>query len=270
VMKFVTRLSSLTAALAATIAVLCVGNRPTAASPPAAVVATGVTGQDGAGYGTIKGRLVWGGDKAPEQKVKFPKGKADKDPAVCAKNAPIMVDDLVVDPKTKGVQNAFVYLVKPTGQNAGAVKAIMEAHPKAEIDQKNCTFQPHILPVYVDQPVIFKSSDPTNHNVRLAAITNESFNQMLPANGQMERKLVFEARPLAVTCDIHPWMKGYLMVFNHPFYAVTGEDGSFEIKGVPAGTQNLNLWQEKVGYVTGTIAAHPFRSRPERPSMSVR
>jgi hypothetical protein len=82
---------------------------------------------------------------------------------------------------------------------------------------------------------------------------------MLPANGQMERKLVFEARPLAVTCDIHPWMKGYVMVFNHPFYAVTGEDGSFEIKGVPAGTQNVNLWQERVGYVTGNNRGTPVQ-----------
>src|SRR5262245_51753211 len=132
-MKFVTRMSSLTAALAATLAAFCVGDRPAPASTPVAVLASGTTGQ--AGYGTIKGRLVWGGDKAPERKVRFEKGKAEKD-AVCAKNAPIMMDDLVVDPKSKGVQNAFVYLVKPTGQNPEAVKAILAAHPKAEMDQQ--------------------------------------------------------------------------------------------------------------------------------------
>ena len=62
-------------------------------------------------------------------------------------------------------------------------------------------------------------------------------------------KLVAERRPILVACDIHPWMKAYIMVFDHPFFAVTAEDGSFEIKGVPAGEQNLVVWQEKVGYV---------------------
>ena len=63
-----------------------------------------------------------------------------------------------------------------------------------------------------------------------------------------------EKRPIAVGCDLHPWMTGYLMVFDHPFFAVTGEDGSFEIKGVPAGKQNVVVWQEKVGYVTPGFA----------------
>ena len=62
-------------------------------------------------------------------------------------------------------------------------------------------------------------------------------------------KLVAERRPIAVACDIHSWMKAWIMVFDHPFFAVTGPDGSFEIKGVPAGEQHLVVWQEKVGYV---------------------
>ncbi len=96
---------------------------------------------------------------------------------------------------------------------------------------------------------MFKSSDPVNHNIRYSAFTNGAFNQILPPNGQVEVKLVAERRPIPLACDIHPWMKGYIMVFDHPFFAVTGEDGSFEITGVPTGTQNLVLWQEKVGYV---------------------
>jgi hypothetical protein len=65
----------------------------------------------------------------------------------------------------------------------------------------------------------------------------------------MDVKLVAERRPIVVACDIHNWMKAYIMVFDHPFFAVTGADGSFEIKGVPAGDQNLVIWQETVGYV---------------------
>ena len=71
---------------------------------------------------------------------------------------------------------------------------------------------------------------------------------MSPPGGQLELKLVAERLPIKLNCDIHPWMKCYVMVFDHPFFATTAKDGSFEIKGVPAGTQNLVLWQENVGY----------------------
>ena len=86
---------------------------------------------------------------------------------------------------------------------------------------------------------MIKSSDPVNHNVRYAAFTNSPFNQILRPNGHIDVKLVAERRPIVVACDIHSWMKAYIMVFDHPFFAVTAADGSFEIKGVPAGEQHL-------------------------------
>jgi hypothetical protein len=156
--------------------------------------------------------------------------------------------ELVVDPDTKGISYAFAYLLKPKGTNPSAVKELLAAHPKAEIDQKQCEFVPYVLAIHQDQKLVLKSSDPVNHNVRYAAFSNTPLNQLLAPNGEMEVKLVAERRPLVLACDIHPWMKGYLMVFDHPFFAITGSDGSFEIKGVPAGEQSLVLWQEKVGY----------------------
>ena len=155
----------------------------------------------------------------------------------------------MVDPKTKGVAYGFAYLVKPKGANPEAVKALLAKQPKVELDQKNCEFLPYVLAIHQDQTLVIKSSDPVNHNVRYAAFTNAAFNQILAPKGELEVKLVAERRPIVVACDIHSWMKAYLMVFDHPFFAVTGEDGSFEIKGVPAGEQNLVVWQEKVGYV---------------------
>src|SRR5262245_66632422 len=92
-----------------------------------------------------------------------------------------------------------------------------------------------------------KSSDPVNHNIRYAAFTNAAFNQILGPKGEMKVQLVAERRPIVVACVIHPWMKDYLMVFDHPFFAVTGIDGSVEMKGVQAGTQHLVVWQEEVG-----------------------
>ena len=79
-----------------------------------------------------------------------------------------------------------------------------------------------------EQELILKSSDPVNHNVHLTAFTNEPFNTILPPLGTMAKKLVAEKRMLEIACDIHPWMLSYIMVFDHPFFAVTEADGSLE------------------------------------------
>jgi hypothetical protein len=224
--------------------------RATAPVGPVVAVLPAAQGE----FGTIKGRLVWAGPQAPQPKVLEPKGGASKDPTVCAATAPIMDQKVVVDPATKGVSFAFVYLVRPNGSNPDALKELLAKTPKAEIDQKNCVFIPRSIAMHQDQPLVIKSSDPVNHNVHLNAFTNESFNQILPGGGAMTKKLVAEKRALPLNCDIHPWMKAHIMVFDHPFFAVTGQDGSFEIKGVPAGTQHMVVWQEAVGYVTPGFA----------------
>ncbi|MCA1683452.1 MAG: hypothetical protein LC685_05660 [Actinobacteria bacterium] len=181
-------------------------------------------------------------------------GKAEKDPTICAATAAIPDNSLVVDPKTKGVKFAFVYLVKPNGENPEAVKALAGKKATVVIDQKNCEFLPFTTALHQDQSVVFKSSDPVNHNVHISPFTNEPFNTVLSPSGEMTKKLVAEKRVIPLSCDIHPWMKGYLMVFDHPFFAVTGDDGSFEIPGVPAGEQNLVVWQASVGFVTPGLA----------------
>jgi len=225
----------------------------TAANLP--VGSLGVTLAAEGEYGTIKGRLVWGGSDVPPARALIEKGRAQKDPEICAREAAIPNRELVVDPKTKGVAYGFAYLVKSKGSNPGAVKELLARSPKAELDQKNCEFLPHVLAIHQDQALVIKSSDPVNHNVRYAAFANSPFNQIMAPKVEIEMKLVAERRPIVVACDIHSWMKAYIMVFDHPFFAVTGADGAFEIKGVPAGEQNLVLWQERVGYVGFTDPA---------------
>ena len=223
------------------------------AGAPLGLFSAGALGQ--VAGGTIKGRLVWGGDQAPEAKDLIAKGKSEKDPGVCAKDAAIPDESLVVDPKTKGIKNAIVYLVKPTKDNPEAVKALVAKAPQVEIDQQNCRFIPRSTVLHADQVVVFKATDQTNHNVHLSGFaTANSSNQLLPPGGQMQKKLEADRRPIPLTCDIHPWMKGSIMVFEHPYFAVTGEDGSFQIDGVPPGTQNLVIWQELVGYVNEGLA----------------
>lgn len=235
---------ALTGLIAAALATTVAGGA-FAGSLPASLVAGAAIGQ----YGTIKGRLVYGGEKAPAAKVLVPVGGASKDPSVCASKTAIVSDALNVDPKTLGIEFGVAYLVRPKGSNPEAAKKLLEQHPTVEIDQKNCRFTPYTTAMFQDQSIKFKSTDPVGHNVHMTGFNN-SFNQMIAAGSQIEQKVTAERRAVTLTCDIHPWMLGYIWIFDHPFFAMTKADGSFEITGVPAGTQNLVVWQGSVGYAT--------------------
>lgn len=203
-------------------------------------------------YGTIKGQVVWDGAQIPQLAPKVKAGENVKDAQVCAADA-IPDETLVVDPASKGVRYCIVYLARPSGSNPDLLKQMLESEPQVVIDQQGCKFVPHVAAMHEKQQALFKSSDPVAHNVRLQGFSN-SLNFMLPANGELPRPLAAERRPMPMACDIHPWMQGFVMVFDHPFFAVTDEQGNFEIKGVPAGKQNLVVWHEKVGYVTAGAA----------------
>jgi hypothetical protein len=219
-----------------------------AALPAPGALAACLVGQGQSG--TIKGRLVWGDENIPPAKIDVEKGMAKNDPDICAKDRPIVSRSLVIDPKSKGVAHGFAYLVRPKGDFTAATRDLLAKQPKVVLDQKNCEFQPYVLPLHKDQTLVIKSSDPKNHNVRFAGFNNSGINQVVAPLGQLEVKLVPDRLPMELHCDIHTWMKGYLMVFDHPLFATTGSDGAFEIKGVPSGDQNLVVWQEKVGYAT--------------------
>jgi hypothetical protein len=210
------------------------------AGPPAPV----------AGSGTIKGRLVWAGGALPAPKVLVKKGDPNVKDAVCKAND-ILDKELVIDPATKGVANAFAYLVAPTGDFSSVEKALIEKTPQVVVDQINCEYTPYATVVHKDQKLTFKSSDPVGHNVDFKPFANGPINPMLPPNGKVDYKITKgERRPAAAICSIHPWMKGFVLITDHPFATVTKPDGSFEITGVPAGKQQLIVWQSTKGYVT--------------------
>jgi hypothetical protein len=221
---------------------------------PAVLLASFLTAAPGtasAQTGTIKGKLVWGGGAIPEPKVDVTKGDPKVKDAVC-KAQTILSKDLVIDPKTLGVANGIAYLVKPAGDYKAAESALLEKTPEVLIDQVNCEFVPYVAVVHKDQKLIFKSSDPVGHNVHFTpfARENTAINTMLPPNGKLAYTVKKEERrPTKLVCDIHPWMKGYFFIVDHPFAVVTQADGSFEITGVPAGPQKLVVWQETKGYV---------------------
>jgi plastocyanin len=202
------------------------------------------------GWGTLKGAVLFGGDP-PAVKVLVEQGKAAKNPEVCAKDGPIKSQRLVVDPATKGVKFALVYLPRPTSVNDDAKKAM--AGRKIEFDQKGCVFEPHVLGLMAGVPITLRSSDSANHNVNVK-LKNSTFNQTIGAGASFPfTPSAPERTPGQVVCDIHPWMTSWWMVLDSPYFAVTDEKGNFEIKNVPAGTQKVVVWQEAVskgGFVT--------------------
>ena len=135
---------------------------PSATSPSAAPSSTGSAPVTAEGWGTLKGHVVYGGDP-PTPKVIAEKGKAAKDPEVCAKDAPLVSERLVVDGPTKGVKNVLVYFSKPTRINDDAKKAAASA--KVMFDQEKCIFLPHVLGMMNGSTITLKSSDPVNHNI---------------------------------------------------------------------------------------------------------
>ena len=172
----------------------------------------------------------------------------------------------VVDPKTKGVANVMVWLKAPAG-NTFAIHDSYKKRDKESVtfDQPHCQYLPHVAgfnpfymaggkPVMTGQKLIFKNSAGCNHNVRVLGdqINNKGFNTNLPPETEIEKttELKPQRLPLEVRCDIHPWMSARLFIFDHPYYAITKSDGSYEIPYAPAGAEiSVFAWHEGMGWV---------------------
>ena len=124
----------------------------------------------------------------------------------------------------------------------------------ATIDQMNCRYHPHVFGMRVNQPLTIINSDPTLHNIHAMPKGNAEFNNGQPIQG-MKMDHTFTAKEVMVPfkCDVHGWMNAYVGVLDHPFFAVTDEDGKFDIKGLPPGTYTIEAWHEKGGAVTQSV-----------------
>ncbi len=140
--------------------------------------------------------------------------------------------------------NVFVYV--KSGLPAGATYPAPPA--KAEINQQGCLYHPHIQGMMVGQPLVIKNSDPTLHNIHALPKTNQEFNQGQPfQNMQFEKTFTKPEVMVHFKCDVHPWMSSYIGVLDHPFFAVTKEDGTFTIPNLPPGKYTLEAWHEELG-----------------------
>ena len=192
-------------------------------------------------WGTIKGRFEFGGNAPAAGEL-----KADKDVEVCGKHK-LLAEELVVG-ADKGVANVVVF-VRDKGVKVHPDLAATK-NEKVVLDNKNCRFEPHVSVVQTGQPLVIKNSDTVGHNSNIATMKNPPSNSLIPQGG--ESTLTFasdEAIPSQITCNIHPWMKGWVLVRPNPYGTVSKPDGTFEIRNVPAGEIELQFWHEKAGYI---------------------
>jgi hypothetical protein len=122
------------------------------------------------------------------------------------------------------------------------------------LDQQGCLYRPRTLAVMVRQPLQIQNSDPVLHNIKAVPKKNRGFNISQPTKG-MKTTRTFTAAEVAIPlqCNVHGWMHANLAVLDHPYFAVTGADGSFSLAGLPAGTYVIEAWHEKLGVQTANV-----------------
>ncbi len=213
---------------------------PAADSPPPAA--------DGAppaamGTSSVTGKVVFDG-QAPRLKPVA----MSADPGCEAKHeGPVAAQSLVLG-EGQSLGNVFVQVKNPP---AGSYPAPAEP---AVIDQNGCLYQPRVIGMQVGQTLRFLNSDGILHNVHGLAKVNREFNIGMPPSLREKDTTFNKPEPLfPVKCDVHPWMRTYVAVMTHPFYAVTGESGEFRVEGLPAGSYEIEAWHEKLGTHSASV-----------------
>jgi hypothetical protein len=190
--------------------------------------------------GTIKGKITYNGKPPAPKKITI-----TKDPKVCGTSRD---DDTFTVSSDGGVKDVVVYL-----QDIQSGKKI-SADMKPVLDQKNCHYAPHVQVVPQHATLQVKSSDPVLHNVHsfLNGTTVINF-AMPPQPGLVLTKKLDKPGGEQLKCDVHNFMTGGIFVAENPYYALTGEDGSYEIKDVPAGTYTIATWHQAGGPLSQSV-----------------
>jgi hypothetical protein len=218
------------------------------------MISTEARADDKQAWGGVKGQIVLDAPAAPAPMQL----QITKDQNVCLAKGPINSEELIVNKANLGIKNVFVWLIPadPAKSTSLAIHPSLKdfKNKSVEVDQPCCMFIPHALVMREGQVLIAKNSSPIAHNFHWTGhpLKNPGGNSIIPAGGQLKVEgLVADRLPVKMSCDIHPWMSGWIRIFNHPYYALTDADGKFHIDNAPAGPCRLVMWQESKGWVAG-------------------
>lgn len=216
-----------------------------------AVLGLAVSGEALAAYsvievkdgGSITGTVKWSGDIPAEKTI---------NPSVDTKICHVGPDEaLVIDKKTLGVKNAVVSIF-------GIKKGKKFDSQRVTLGQKGCMYAPRVVVASVKGEVAFQSADPVTHNVHVYSKRNRAFNLILPPKSEGADKTepvvkrFSRSDRILVKCDIHSWMKAWILVSSHPYRVVTDETGRFKITDIPPGTYKVGIWHEQAYSSTRT------------------
>jgi len=191
--------------------------------------------------GDVQGKIIFEG-KAPKMKSL----RMDADP-VCVANNEIQPrrEWLILD-ENNSVKNVLVFIKE--SKSGSLAENNDEPKDIAVIDQKGCVYVPHVLGLMVGQQLDILNSDGTLHNIHALPKVNKEFNKAMPRSKKLMSVTFDKAEaPFKVKCDVHPWMGAFLGVFDHPYFAVTDDSGSYTISGLAPGKYVIEAWHEKLG-----------------------
>jgi len=225
-------------AVAALLLASCGGSKEEAKKEDTAAPATAPAVVDEANAATITGKVSFSGEKPTLHTLDMSANPA------CARahTTPQKSEEAIVN-ENGTLRYTFVWIKSGLPDRPWPTPTT-----PVSLDQEGCMYKPHVIGVMTGQNIEIKNDDPTNHNIHPLPKINQEWNESQPPKGDAKLKsFAREEVMIPVKCNVHNWMRAYIGVVSHPFFAVTGEDGTFTIKGLPPGTYTLEAWHEKYG-----------------------
>jgi len=178
------------------------------------------------------------------------------DPSCAKQHSSAVVGEDVVVGNGGALANVVVFVSDGLGDRSFDVPA-----DAAVVEQKGCVYKPHVLALRANQKLKIVNSDNTLHNIHPVPANNREWNKAEPPGSTLEETFPREEIGIPVKCNVHPWMRSYIAVFKHPFFAVTGKDGSFDLSNLPPGEYTVKAWHEKLGTMTQKITVTPGETK---------